>query len=171
MLWCVFSRVPLLQNTHWHVTVCIRECTASSSSCVSCMTTRGHTIFAFHIVLFGVVTVFRLCFFCRPLIHLFNYFVLLSYCLVPVELEGSIGFVCDHDHAPCTENSSCSLLLQILFNVLSQIVLRWYFLNPSCFFVTIFPQGAKCGLNRMVLCPIVCCCLLVIRRNSVSALQ
>ena len=43
-----------------------------------------------------VVTVLRITF-CRPMIHVSNY--LLSYCLVPVELEGSTGFGCDHDHA------------------------------------------------------------------------
>ena len=40
---CV-ARVPLLQNAHRHVAVCIREHTASSSSCVSCSTTRAHAI-------------------------------------------------------------------------------------------------------------------------------
>ena len=48
---CV-ARVPLLQNAHRRVAVCIRECTASSSSCVSCSTTRGHAIVVLHVVLF-----------------------------------------------------------------------------------------------------------------------
>ena len=30
-----------LQNVHWHITVCVREDTASSSNCVSRMTTRS----------------------------------------------------------------------------------------------------------------------------------
>ena len=42
---------PLLQYAHWHVTVCVREHTASSSSCVLRMTSRSHNIFAFHIAL------------------------------------------------------------------------------------------------------------------------
>ena len=38
----------LSQNAHRHVTICIRECTASSSSCVSCST--SHLILVFHTV-------------------------------------------------------------------------------------------------------------------------
>ena len=83
-------RVPRLQNAHWHVTVCIRVCTASSSSCLTCMTTRSHIIVAFHVVLFGDCSQSFVSVFYRPLFHFFN--DLHSCCLVLVELEGSIGF-------------------------------------------------------------------------------
>ena len=47
---CV-APVPLLQNAHLHVAACIRECTATSSSCVSCMMTRSHAIIVLHVFL------------------------------------------------------------------------------------------------------------------------
>ena len=47
---CV-ARVPLLQNAYRHIARGIRESTASSSSCVSCMTTRSHAIVVLHVVL------------------------------------------------------------------------------------------------------------------------
>ena len=43
--------VPLLQNAYWHITVCVREHTAFSSSCLSCMTARSHAIVVLHVVL------------------------------------------------------------------------------------------------------------------------
>ena len=46
---CV-ARAPLLQHAHRHVAVCNRECTSSSSSCVSCSTARSHRILVFHVV-------------------------------------------------------------------------------------------------------------------------
>ena len=66
---CVLLRVHLLQNAHWHIAVCIRECNASSSSCVSRSTTRSHAIVVFHFVI--LVTAHSLSYnvFCRPLIH------------------------------------------------------------------------------------------------------
>ena len=41
------AREPLLQSAHRNVAVCIRERTASSSSCVYCSTTRSHLVLAF----------------------------------------------------------------------------------------------------------------------------
>ena len=51
---CV-ARVPLLQKAHRHVAVCVRENTASSSSCVSCMPTNSHAIVMIHVVLLVTV--------------------------------------------------------------------------------------------------------------------
>ena len=41
------ARTHLLRNAHRHVAVCIRECTASSSSYVSCSTARSHLVLVF----------------------------------------------------------------------------------------------------------------------------
>ena len=74
---------------------CAFENTASSSSCFSCMTTRSRIIVVFHVVL--LVTAHNLSYYiCRTLIHVFN--DVLSCCRKFLELEGSIGFGCDHDH-------------------------------------------------------------------------
>ena len=54
----------------------------------------------------------------------------------------------------CTEIWFCSLSMRIVFNGISQDVLRWYFANPTCF-CKYLSYGFKSGLNRMVLCSMI----------------
>ena len=65
---------------------------------------------------------------------------------------------------PCTDTCFCSLSMWILFNGISQVVLRYISKNPVVF-GKYLSSRFQSGLNWMVLCSIVFCCLLVKRRN------
>ena len=60
------------------------------------MTTRGHVIVVFHVVLF--VTAHSLSY-SLFVVHRFMFSTICSRINLCVELEVSIGFGCDHDHA------------------------------------------------------------------------
>ena len=89
--------VCLLHNAHWPVTICVREKIASSSNCALWLTT---TSWPYHRRVarspFGDCSQSFVLFLSS--IHSFVK-DLLAYSLIFVEIEGSIRFGCDHDHA------------------------------------------------------------------------
>ena len=119
VLVCV-PRVPLLQNAHRHITVWVRENIASSSDCVSSMTTHSHDIVVLHVVL--VVTAHSLSYhFCHPLVHFSKICSRIASCSSNFRVPSGLVVIA---LVPCTDICCCSLSMRILFSGISQVAVR-----------------------------------------------